>query len=144
MNQEDYLEEGVVIRIEGGRAVVLLSNDERCEQCGVHDHCKPSGVNGRSLLASDPVGVHPGDKVQVVIQGKNILLATVLLYGIPLVLLLAGIITGMTLFENNIELYSSLLGLGLMGVYALALYLRGKLGLNQEKLTPKIVSKLTS
>jgi sigma-E factor negative regulatory protein RseC len=140
MTQEDYLEEGVVVRLEGGRAVVMLTGSDHCEECSLHDHCKPSS-SGRSLLAADPLGVQPGDKVQVVIQGKNILLATVLLYGIPLVLLLVGIFTGMALFKNHIELYSSLLGLGLMGVYALALYLRSKLGLNQDNLAPRIVRR---
>jgi positive regulator of sigma E activity len=141
VNQEDFLEEGVVIGIEGGRAIVLLTSDDRCDQCAVHDHCKPSGANGRSLIAADPLGVRPGDKVQVAVQGKNILLATVLLYGIPLVLLLVGVIAGMTLFENNIELYSSLLGLGLMAVYGLTLFLRSKFGLDQDDLAPKIVSR---
>jgi sigma-E factor negative regulatory protein RseC len=140
MTQEDYLEEGVVLRLESGRAVVMLTGSDRCEECSLHDHCKPSS-SGRSLLAADPLGVQPGDKVQVIIQGKNILLATVLLYGIPLVLLLVGIFTGMALFKSNIELYSSLLGLSLMGVYALTLYLRSKLGLNQDHLAPRIVRR---
>jgi sigma-E factor negative regulatory protein RseC len=141
MSQEDFLEEGVVIGMEGKRAIVLLTSDDRCEECAVHDHCKPSGANGHSLIAADPLGVRPGDKVRVAVKGKNILLATVLLYGIPLVLLLVGIFIGMAVFESNIELYSSLLGLALMGVYALALYLRSKFGLNQDNLAPKIVSR---
>jgi sigma-E factor negative regulatory protein RseC len=141
MNQEEYLEEGVVIGLEGKRAVVLLTGTDQCEQCGLHDHCKPTGAAGRSLIATDPLGVRPGDRVQVIVQGKNVLLATVLLYGIPLLLLLVGIFVGLALFKTNIELYSSLLGLGLMGVYALALFLRSKLGLNQDNLAPKIVSR---
>jgi len=139
MSAEVFLEEGVVIGLEGKRAVVLLTGDDQCEQCGLHDRCKPTGPNGRSLIATDPLGVHPGDKVQVAVQGKNILLATTLLYGIPLVLLLAGIFTGLALFKTNAELYSSLLGLGLMGVYALALFLRSKFGPNNDSLAPKIV-----
>ena len=143
MTEEDYLEDGIVMGVEGGRAIVMLTQDDHCEQCAVHDHCKPSGTGGRSLLAIDPFGVRPGDKVKVIVQGKNILLASVLLYGIPLVLLLVGIFAGMVLFKSNIELYSSLLGLGLMGVYALALFLRSKFGLNRDNLSPKIVSRLS-
>jgi sigma-E factor negative regulatory protein RseC len=143
MSQEEYLEEGVVVKLEDGRAVVMLTGSDQCEQCNLHDHCKPSGTGGRSLLASDPLGVHPGDKVRVVVQGKNILLATVLLYGIPLVLLLVGIFAGMTLFKTNSELYSSLLGIGLMGVYALVLFLRSRFGLNRDDLSPKIVGRLS-
>jgi sigma-E factor negative regulatory protein RseC len=143
MTQEDYLEDGIVIGLEGGRAIVMLTQDDHCEQCAVHDHCKPAGTGGRSLLAADPIGVRPGDKVQVVVRGRNILLASILLYGIPLVLLLVGIFAGMALFKDNIELYSSLLGIGLMGVYALVLFLRSKFGLNRDNLSPKIVGRLS-
>ncbi|HSV85398.1 MAG TPA: SoxR reducing system RseC family protein [Levilinea sp.] len=141
MSAEVFLEEGVVIGLENGRAIVVLTGSDQCEQCSLHHHCKPAGPDGRSLIAVDPLGVHPGDKVQVMVLGRNILLATTLLYGIPLVLLLVGIFVGLALFKTNIELYSSLLGLGLMGVYALALFLRGKFGRNQDNLIPKIVSR---
>lgn len=143
MSSEVFLEEGVVIGLDRGRAIVLLTGGDQCEQCSLHHHCKPQGADGRSLVATDPLGVRPGDKVQIEVQGKNILLATILLYGIPLILLLAGIFIGMALFTTHVELYSSLLGLGLMGIYALGLFLRSKWIPDQDDLAPKIISRST-
>ncbi|MEN4013779.1 MAG: SoxR reducing system RseC family protein [Chloroflexota bacterium] len=141
MSAEVFLEKGVVIGFENGHVVVQLTGSSQCEQCTLHHHCQPAGSNARSLIAIDPLGVQPGDNVVVEVQGKNILLATVLLYGIPLVLLLAGIFAGMSLFKNNVELFSSLLGFGLMGVYALALFLRDRFGHRQDDLAARIVSR---
>ncbi len=65
----------------------------------------------------------PGDKVRVSIKGSKILSASFLLYGIPLILLLAGIFIGMEMFETNKELYSSLFAIGIIATYALFMIL---------------------
>ena len=56
------------------------------------------------MTAIDLLGVKPGDRVRISAPGKNVLLASVYLYGIPLVLLLGGIALGAAVFARNAEL----------------------------------------
>ena len=50
-------------------------------------------------------------------EGSKILSASLLLYGVPLILLLAGIFIGLEMFYINKELYSSLFAIGLASIY---------------------------
>jgi sigma-E factor negative regulatory protein RseC len=137
MYTEELYEEGIVKEAKNGIAVINIRDSESCNECTAKIYCKPDKSEGRSLTVRDPYGVHPGDKVRVVIRGSKILSASFRLYGIPLALLLLGILIGMELFETNKELYSSLLGVGLVSLYALVLFLFSR----KEKISsyPEIV-----
>jgi len=123
MYTEELYEEGIVKEVKDGIAVVNIQDSESCHECTAKIYCKPGKSEGRSLTVRDPYGVHPGDKVRVVIKGSKILSASFKLYGIPLMLLLAGIFIGMEVFESNKEIYSSLFAVGLVSIYALFMIL---------------------
>jgi sigma-E factor negative regulatory protein RseC len=123
MYTEELYEEGIVKEARDGIAVISIQDSESCHECTAKIYCKPGKSEGRSLTVRDPYGVHPGDKVRVVIKGSKILSASFKLYGIPLMLSLAGIFIGMGIFDTNKELYSSLLAVGMVAVYSLYLFL---------------------
>lgn len=123
MYTEELYEEGIVKESKDGIAIISIRDSDNCHECTAKIYCKPGKSEGRSLTVRDPYGVHPGDKVRVVIKGSKILSASFRLYGIPLVLLLAGIFIGLEVFESNKELFSSLLGVGMVTVYALYMFL---------------------
>lgn len=123
MYTEELYEEGIVKESKDGIAIISIQDSDNCHECTAKIYCKPGKSEGRSLTVRDPYGVHPGDKVRVVIKGSKILSASFRLYGIPLVLLLAGIFIGLEVFESNKELFSSLLGVGMVTVYALYMFL---------------------
>jgi sigma-E factor negative regulatory protein RseC len=137
MYTEELYEEGIVKEAKDGIAVISIHDSESCHECTAKIYCKPGNSEGRSLTVRDPFGVHPGDKVRVVIKGSKILSASFFLYGIPLILLLAGIFTGYEIFEENKEFYSSLFAISLVSVYALYMFLFSK----KEKLNsyPEII-----
>lgn len=126
MYTEELYEEGIVREAKDGIAIISIQDSDNCNECTAKIYCKPGKSEGRSLTVRDPYGVHPGDKVRVVIKGSKILSASFRLYGIPLVLLLAGIFIGLEVFESNKELFSSLLGVGMVTVYALYMFLFSK------------------
>jgi sigma-E factor negative regulatory protein RseC len=126
MYKEELYEEGIVKEAKDGIAIISIQNSDKCEECTAKIYCKPGSSEGRSLTVHDPYGVHPGDKVRIVIKGSKILSASFMLYGIPLILLLAGIFIGMEIFKSNIELFSSLLAIGLVVVYSVFLFLLSK------------------
>ncbi len=118
MYSEEIVEEGIVTKSLNGLAEILIHDSAKCGECSAKVYCKPGNSSERTLLVKDPFGVIPGDKVRVVIKGSKILSASFFLYGIPLILLLIGIFTGFQIFSENKELLSTLLGIGLIGIYS--------------------------
>lgn len=123
MYTEELYEEGIVKEAKDGMAIISIQDSENCNECTAKIYCKPGKSEQRSLTVRDPYGVHPGDKVRVVIKGSKILSASFRLYGIPLLLLIAGIFLGFEIFETNKELYSSLLAVGMVSAYTLYMFL---------------------
>jgi sigma-E factor negative regulatory protein RseC len=126
MYKEELYEEGIVKEAHNGIAEIVISDSEHCQECSAKIYCKPGSSNERCLTVIDPFGVHPGDKVRVTIKGSRILSASFMIYGIPLLLLLMGIFIGTLLFNNNQEIFSSLLGISLVAVYAAGILIFSK------------------
>lgn len=114
---EEIQEHGIVVQTCEGLATVSVVRSGACEECGARILCKSSGEENPHVTALDTMGVKPGDRVRICAPGKNVLLASVYLYGIPLVLLLLGITLGAALPTRNTELIGSLLGLGFCALY---------------------------
>ena len=138
MNKEELYEDGIVKTAQDGIAEIVISDSDHCEECSAKVYCKPSSSNERSLTVKDPFGVHPGDKVRVTVKGSKILSASFLLYGIPLIILVAGIFIGLQIFTINKELFSSLLALGLISIYSLGLFLYAKQNKHKISSYPEI------
>jgi sigma-E factor negative regulatory protein RseC len=137
MYKEELYEEGIVKEAKGGIAIISIQDSDKCRECTAKIYCKPGSSEERSLTVRDPYGVHPGDKVRVVIKGSKILSASLMLYGVPLILLLSGIFIGLEIFYTNKELYSSLFAIGLVSIYALFMLIFTKKG--KETSYPEIV-----
>jgi sigma-E factor negative regulatory protein RseC len=114
---EEIREEGVVVEVREGVALVSIIAKGSCEGCGARILCRTSGEENPHVTVRDPLGVEPGYHVRISAPGRSVLLASVFLYGIPLLLLLIGIAFGAKLAERNPELNGSLLGIGLCALY---------------------------
>lgn len=117
MYNEKLIEEGIVKESKNGIATIVISDSENCKECTAKLYCKPGNSNERSLTVKDNFGVNTGDRVRVSINGSQILRVSFLIYGIPLILLLAGLFLGMQVFQINKELFSTLLAVGLVLAY---------------------------
>ena len=131
MYNEELIEEGIVKESKNGIATIVISKSDYCEECSAKLYCKPGSSDDRSLIVKDPLGVTPGDKVRISIQGSKILTVSFLLYGIPLLLLIAGLIVGLKIFNSNQELFATLFGLGLISIYVVILLLLS--GIRKDK-----------
>lgn len=125
MNKEELIEEGVVLTVNAGKAEIMVIDSDSCEECSAKIYCKPSSENKKTLLVKDPFGVKPGDKVKVALRGANLFKASSILYGIPLLILVGGIVLGVSLFENSSskEVYAFLLSISACALYYLIVYL---------------------
>ena len=121
---ETLLEEGVVLSVipavgdKPAHARVRLLAGDHCEGCPASVICKPESGDKRLMDVIDPVGVAVGDRVRVMVPGGAVLKASFLVYGLPLLLMLAGVWLGTRIWsaENGMrDLWSFLLGAGLAG-----------------------------
>lgn len=129
MKGEDIYEEGVVLRCADGKATVSVMGSDACHECGAKLFCSASGGEENTVEVRDPFGVQAGDLVRFVIRGEAMFRVAGLLYGIPLLLILAGLLIGMYLFDPGIlprELWAFILGLGMAGIYYLGLFFSGE------------------
>ncbi len=138
MYSEELVEEGIVTEIKNGIATVSVNNSESCEECSAKIFCHTEN-NTRNVTAKDPYGVKAGDKVQISIKGRSVVAASFLLYGLPLVLLIAGIFIGMNSFKTNAELFSSLVSIITVTIYFLTVHLLSNSQRRKNKFLPKII-----
>lgn len=139
MYKEELTEEGIVKESIDGIATIVISNSENCKECTAKLFCKPGNSNERSLTAKDNLGVNTGDKVKVSIHGSQILRVSFLIYGIPLILMLAGLFLGMQFFQIHKELYSTIFAVGLVSIYVLIIHFINKKGNYHLQSYPEIV-----
>ena len=85
---------GIVSHVKDGQALIRLMPQESCGHCGHDTSCGLSRKTGKEVWVSDDIGVSPGMMVRIDISSEGLLSATLILYGIPLFLLLAGAIIG--------------------------------------------------
>lgn len=132
---EELLEHGIVIGSENGIAKIRIPENESCHSCGAKMFCN-SDKSGKEKIAivKDNYNTMPGTKVTISLPGKNILMLSILLYGIPIIIFsgILAIFYTFNVFSSNPELYSFLSASGATGIYYLAvsLFLRRISGKN--------------
>ncbi len=147
---ETLLEQGIVIEAvaasEGqpARARVRLLAGDHCEGCPAAVMCRPGGGDRRLMDVSDPVGVAVGDQVEVAVPGGQVLRASFLVYGLPLLLLLLGVWLGTEIFpasDRLRDLWSFLIGAGLAG--AAVPFVRATLHRTESEGGPLLAARIT-
>jgi len=153
-NRETLLEEGEVLAVHSAshdapaRVSVRLIAGDHCEGCAAKSMCKSEQGDRRIMEAIDPLGVAVGDRVQVSVPGEAVLKASFLVYGLPLLLLLAGVWLGSLIWapENEYrDLWSFLLGAGLAAAALpmVRVMVNQRDSSGRQVLEPRIASRLT-
>ncbi len=108
---------------EGITIVSVVKSDE-CHSCGAQSICKPESGKEKTIAVVNDIGAKPGERVTISIQGGIVIQASFALYGMPLLLLVAGIWLGVTLFSGHQlqDVFGFLSGTGLMALYYLIYY----------------------
>ncbi|WP_242822239.1 SoxR reducing system RseC family protein [Peptoanaerobacter stomatis] len=93
---------GEVIRIEGKNAIVRVNRSNACGTCTA---CSMGMENKKfiELTVSNTVNASEKDIVELDMETPNILLAAFIMYGIPLISMLFGVMLGYyVLFKENV------------------------------------------
>ncbi len=92
---EQMQEEGQVVEVRGGVALVEAVQNDACASCGARNACHALGGERRRVVrALNPVGAAVGDRVLMSMPRRAVLGASFLVYMVPVLALLAGAVTG--------------------------------------------------
>lgn len=91
-------EYGIVTRSAGGKLAVKVISPGSCDSCPIHDNCYASG---KVVWVPQTGGIAVNDHVHFSITNGSVLKISALVYGLPLLGVLAGIILGyLVLFRS--------------------------------------------
>ncbi|MEN8192272.1 MAG: SoxR reducing system RseC family protein [Bacteroidota bacterium] len=119
MFNETLTETGKVINVIDSIAEIVIEPSDKCEECSAKLFCNPKSELENRLSVKINNNIKIGDLVEISISGRNLLVSSLFLYGIPLVLLILFILVGLEIFSGNstAELYSFLVSVGVIAVY---------------------------
>ncbi len=89
---------GIVMKTEGETARVSVQKRGACEGCTAKGACE-STSEGMEIEALNPVNAKEGQTVKVLLQAEAYLKGSMIVYGLPLVLFIAGAIVGKNIGE---------------------------------------------
>ncbi|MCP3676227.1 MAG: SoxR reducing system RseC family protein, partial [Deltaproteobacteria bacterium] len=85
-------EYGTVIELRGDCALIKTSKDSSCDSCLSRDSCITDNEEEMIVEADNPVHAKRGDKVLLAIGAETTIRAGLILYVIPLLSFLLGIL----------------------------------------------------
>lgn len=85
---------GLVISRHGDVVMVRLQPHAGCTSCSLTQFCIGGRESGSPVKAIAPPGIDQGDLVEVSVDDSVILKVTAIMYGVPLVAFLAGVLGG--------------------------------------------------
>lgn len=115
---------GIVSKVQGNMATVVVQKRGACEGCAVQGTCETTD-KGMEIEALNPLNAREGAEVKVAIKPHVYLKGTMLVYGLPLVLFIAGAIAGKNVADIYLPGTSSDLVAALAGFASLVISLFG-------------------
>lgn len=92
------MERGVVVQVDGGRVLVEAGPDSSCDGCSAARSCLAAASGGgRRIWMDNTMGAATGDEVAFRIQARAVVGSALVLYAVPAVMLVAGILLGSSL-----------------------------------------------
>lgn len=92
------MEQGVVIDIDRGRVLVEAGPNASCCDCAAAGSCMIAASGGkRRIWMENSRGARLGDEVSFFIEERAVIAGSVIYYAIPVVMLVTGIVAGLSL-----------------------------------------------
>lgn len=109
-------EQGVIIESRGPTVLIKTKRTSSCDGCTSKKSCATVGENEMVIEADNPVGAHVGDRVLYEVGAASVIKAGLLLYLVPVVSFIVGVVLGQSAGPRYFPQYNSDLVSGLMGV----------------------------
>ncbi len=137
-------EEGIIIKLRGIHAYIKAVKSGACNKCSTKDACESLNETEILVEAENTIGAMVGDKVAFTANAGSILRAGAMVYLLPLIAFIAGVVIGqvysdMISKELNADLVSAIIGFVLLLATYLGLYFYNKKSGGRNTPMPKIV-----
>ncbi len=99
--ESDMEEDGRVVAVRNDRAEVEVVPGEACKRCGASGFCNWGGKKVKLVTARNEAGAEAGDKVTVRTPEKGRFGSAALVFGLPALLMVAGVIAGSLLWNDT-------------------------------------------
>lgn len=103
---------GKIIAIIGDTAKIEITPSGGCAHCAQFNLCNPLGQNKKVIELKNTINAQVGDIVKIEIGEKSRALSIALVFGLPVLLLIVGLVIGN--FLSNEKLSALLGGCGLV------------------------------
>jgi positive regulator of sigma E activity len=139
-------EHGVIISISNDIAFISTKRGSECDGCGSKSLCNPSEGEDKTMIveAFNPIEAHVGEKVVFTVGAATVLRAGMMLYLVPLLSFIAGVVAGQVLGpklmpEMNLDLVSAVLGFVFVIFSFVGLRFYGKSAATSKTYRPTVV-----
>jgi sigma-E factor negative regulatory protein RseC len=107
---------GIVKVAEGSKAIVMVKRHDGCEACAAGASCK-AAHDGAEVEAFNAVHAKAGDTVKISFRAFTYLKGTLIMYGVPALALVVGVVVGKEYMSNffptfDADLVSAIVGGG--------------------------------
>ncbi len=139
---------GVVRAIQGRMALVMTRMEPECESCKAKEACFTFGGGGANteVRARNTVGAEVGDIVTISMAGSSLIKVSFLVYMLPILALIAGIVFGhwlSSVIPVNENILVAVFGLFAFSGTFIWLKRKGDSLSNRPGFVPEITSKQT-
>lgn len=139
-------EQGIIVKTGVGTALIKTQRSTACDGCASKKSCHGGGADETETFieAENTIGAHVGDRVVFSIGAASVIKAGVLIYLVPILSFIAGVVLGQAastrLFpEQNPDLAAGLLGLIFLILAFLGLKLYNKYLEKNKTFRPQVL-----
>jgi len=132
---------GKIIEVTDKFVIVETDVHEECSKC-----CSCQASRGRqiSIRNKRDKKFSVGDKVEIVVETKSMMRVYVLLYAVPLVIFLSGVLAAHFITHSPIVSFAAGIAVLVLCYAVLSIYIKNRHGFSAEIFIKKITPKTTS
>lgn len=124
-------EHGIVVEDNGSTVIIKAKRTSACDSCSSSKSCHSVSDEEMLVEADDPIGAKVGDRVAYEVKASAIIKAGMLLYLVPLLSFIFGLVGGSIVStryfpEHNPDLVSGLFGVAFLAAAFIGLKLYGR------------------
>ncbi len=124
---------GRIVELNGSKAVVQFKRSKSCGDCKA---CPSFGKDEARVEIDNSLNAKMGDMVELSLHAESMFFATLIIYGIPLVALMAGVYFGCKIND----LWGAVIGIAAAVATLVVIHLFEPALKRSEKFEPKMIS----
>lgn len=140
------MEKGKVVEISGDIALIEAAGGDACASCAARHACMDPGGSSKRLSVKNSLAAKPGDIIEFTVDGRGVVLSSLIVYLLPVLTLIAGIVAG-TMFHGRLGIESdaaaALGGIAGIGVAIMIIQCINPLVKSRVMFTPRMTRILT-